>query len=118
MNKFFIAPRRFMLLAMAAAALLVSGCSMIPAYERPAAPVAVTYPSPAGSTGMADPANALASQSASTMAWQTFFADTRLQRLIELALINNRDLRVAVLNIEQARAQYQIRRAEIGRAHV
>ena len=46
------------------------------------------------------------------MAWQTFFPDTRLQRLIELALVNNRDLRVAVLNIEQARAQYQMRRAD------
>ena len=95
-----------------AAALLASGCSMIPAYERPAAPVALTYPSQAASTDMADAANALAAQSASTMAWQTFFADTRLQGLIELALVNNRDLRVAVLNIEQARAQYQIRRAD------
>ena len=111
MNKFFTAPRQFMLPAVAVA-LLVSACSMIPAYERPAAPVAVTYPSPAGSTKKADPANALAAPSASTIAWQTFFTDTRLQRLIELALINNRDLRVAVLNIEQARAQYQIRRAD------
>ena len=41
-----------------------------------------------------------------------FFADPRLKRLIELALQNNRDLRVAVLNIEQARAQYQIQRAD------
>ena len=111
MNKSFIAPSRFMLPALAAA-LLASGCSMIPAYERPAAPVALTYPSQAASTDMADAANALAAQSASTMAWQTFFADTRLQGLIELALVNNRDLRVAVLNIEQARAQYQIRRAD------
>ena len=111
MNNFFIEQRWFMSPAIAAA-LLVSGCSMIPAYERPAAPVAGTYPSVAASTKMADPANALAAQSASTMAWQTFFADTRLQRLIELALINNRDLRVAVLNIDQARAQYQIRRAD------
>ena len=112
MNKFFIAPGRFMLPAMAAAALLASACSMIPAYERPVAPVALTYPSQAASTDMADAANALAAQSASTMAWQTFFADTRLQGLIELAFVNNRDLRVAVLNIEQARAQYQIRRAD------
>ena len=111
MSKFFIAPRRFMLPALAAA-LMAAGCSMIPAYERPAAPVAVTYPSHSARTGMAEPANALATQSASTMAWQTFFPDTRLQRLIELALVNNRDLRVAVLNIEQARAQYQIRRAD------
>ena len=111
MNKFFIGQRWFMSPAMAAA-LLMSGCSMIPAYERPAAPVAVTYPMAVGSIGMADPANALAAQSVSSMAWQTFFTDTRLQGLIDLALINNRDLRVSVLNIEQARAQYQIRRAD------
>ena len=112
MNKFFIAPGRFMLPAMAAAALLASACSMIPAYERPAAPVALTYPGHAASTDRADPAIALAAQSASTMAWQTFFTDTRLQGLIKQALINNRDLRVALLNIEQSRAQYQIRRAD------
>ena len=111
MNKSFVTPRPFMVLLMTAV-LLAPGCSMIPAYERPAAPIAVTYPGHAGSVDMADAANALARQSASTIAWQTFFADTRLQGLIELALINNRDLRVAVLNIDQARAQYQIRRAD------
>ena len=111
MNKSFVALRPFLVLLMTAV-LLASGCSMIPAYERPAAPIAVTYPGHAGSVDKADAANALARQSASTIAWQTFFADTRLQGLIELALINNRDLRVAVLNIDQARAQYQIRRAD------
>ena len=44
--------------------------------------------------------------------WQRFFADPRLKRLIDLALVNNRDLRVAVLNIEQARALYDVRRAD------
>ena len=111
MNKFSIALHRVMLPAMAAV-LLVSGCSMIPAYERPAAPVAAAYPGYPGAIGPADPANALATQSDSTLAWQTFFADARLQGLIELALVNNRDLRVSMLNIEQARAQYQIRRAD------
>jgi multidrug efflux system outer membrane protein len=46
------------------------------------------------------------------MAWQRFFTDARLQQLITLALANNRDLRVSVLNIEQARAAYQIQRSE------
>jgi multidrug efflux system outer membrane protein len=46
------------------------------------------------------------------MAWQRFFTDARLQQLITLALQNNRDLRVSVLNIEQARAAYQIQRAD------
>ncbi|KVM44438.1 efflux transporter outer membrane subunit, partial [Burkholderia vietnamiensis] len=50
-------------------------------------------------------------QAASAIGWREFFADPRLQRLIEIALNNNRDLRVAVLNIEASRAQYQITRA-------
>ncbi|MCJ0764628.1 efflux transporter outer membrane subunit [Variovorax terrae] len=87
-----------------AAALLLAGCSMIPAYERPAAPVATTWPAPA--------ATAPASQAAADIDWRDFFSDARLRRLIELALQNNRDLRIAVLNIEQARAQYQIKRAD------
>ena len=88
------------------AVALLTGCSMIPSYERPAAPVATSYPEygSAAPTAGATPASAVA--------WQDFFADVRLQRLIELSLINNRDLRVAVLNIEQARAQFQIRRAD------
>lgn len=91
-------------IAMAAAALL-AGCSFIPAYERPAAPVPATYATAqAGSaTGRAD---------AAAMPWQDYFAEPRLRQLIDIALANNRDLRVAVLNIEQARAAFQIRRAD------
>ena len=86
--------------ALAAAARV--GCmNLIPAYERPAAPVAATYP--AEST----PATAPGAAAAADIEWQRFFADPRLKRLIELALQNNRDLRIAVLNIEQARALYQ-----------
>ncbi|TCV97787.1 multidrug efflux system outer membrane protein [Luteibacter rhizovicinus] len=44
--------------------------------------------------------------------WRQFFADPRLVQLIEQALRNNRDLRVAVLNVEKARAQYRIQRAD------
>jgi multidrug efflux system outer membrane protein len=86
------------------AALMVAGCaSMAPPYERPAAPVAATYPD-APATPAATPA--------ADINWQQFFIDPRLKRLIELALQNNRDLRIAVLNIERVRAQYQIQRAE------
>jgi outer membrane protein, multidrug efflux system len=93
----------------AGALTLLSGCSMIPTYERPAAPVAASFPvygnpAPAPTAADATPASAVA--------WQDFFADAKLRRLIALSLDNNRDLRVAVLNIEQARAQYQIRRAD------
>ncbi|MFC5523870.1 efflux transporter outer membrane subunit [Polaromonas jejuensis] len=98
------------LLAVSAAALL-AGCSLIPTYERPAAPVAAAYPaySNTAATEAASPANATPAPS---VAWQDFFADAKLKRLIELSLANNRDLRVAVLNIEQSRAQFQIRRAD------
>lgn len=88
--------------------LLLGGCmSFIPKYERPAAPVAPSYApelTPAGSSAGQSPA--------ADIEWQRFFADPRLKRLIELSLQNNRDLRVAILNIEQARAAYQIKRAD------
>ena len=87
-----------------AAALLLAGCSLIPTYERPAAPVPTTYPG--------DPAQP-AGPAASSIPWQDFFTDPRLAGLIQTALANNRDLRVSVLNIEQARAQFQIQRADL-----
>ena len=92
---------------MLSTALLLGGCmSFIPPYERPAAPVAPAYPAellPASVAGLA---------AAGDVAWQRYFTDARLQQLIRLALANNRDLRVAVLNIEQARGAYQIKRAD------
>ena len=101
--------RLFQRLAVSAAVLL-AGCSMIPTYERPAAPIATDWPAlsaTAAAPGTTD--NALA---AADIEWQAFFSDPRLRQLIDAALRNNRDLRVAVLNIEQARAQFQIRRAD------
>jgi NodT family efflux transporter outer membrane factor (OMF) lipoprotein len=90
-------------LALALGAALVSGCSLIPKYERPAAPVANDWLSPSATTG----------KRAADLPWQDFFGDAKLRGLIAIALANNRDLRVAVLNIEQARAQYDIRRADL-----
>ena len=90
-----------------ATSLVLGGCmSFIPAYERPAAPVAAAYApelTPAGAAGGA---------AAADIEWQRYFTDARLKRLIAIALANNRDLRVAVLNIEQARAAYQVKRAD------
>ncbi|MEO5845668.1 MAG: efflux transporter outer membrane subunit [Caldimonas sp.] len=87
--------------------LALAGCSsLIPPYQRPEAPVPPTYP--VGTTPAAGPG----SEAAADVDWQRFFADPRLRQLIGLALANNRDLRVAVLNIEQARALYQVRRAD------
>ena len=96
-------PRPLQGLTLLAAALLLAGCSMIPTYERPAAPVPTTFPQAPAATG--------AGVAAADLAWKDYFSDPRLQQLITIALENNRDLRVSVLNIEQARAQFQITRA-------
>jgi len=94
-----------------AGALLLGGCmNLIPKYERPAAPVAPAYAPELAPAG--DAANVPNAAAAADIEWQRFFADPRLKRLIELSLANNRDLRVAALNIEQARALYQVRRAD------
>ena len=83
--------------------LLVSGCMMVPHYARPNAPVAGQFP---GTEASQPGTNA-----AADVVWRDFFADERLKELIELALANNRDLRVAVLNVEQSRAQYRVTRS-------
>lgn len=88
------------------AALLAACGSLTPRYDRPAAPVAAAFADAA-------PAAAGAAQPADTIEWQSYFGDERLKRLITLAVANNRDLRVAVLAIEQARAQFDIRRADV-----
>ena len=94
----------------ASAAVLLAGCSMIPAYERPAAPIATDWPALSATAALPGAANN--AMAAADTEWQTFFSDARLRQLIDASLRNNRDLRIAVLNIEQARAQFQIRRAE------
>jgi multidrug efflux system outer membrane protein len=93
------------------AALVAAGCTLEPKYERPAAPVPQSFPE-----DEANGAGAVAPMTGTTTAdigWREFFIDVRLQQLIELSLANNRDLRVAVLNVEAARAQYRIQRAEM-----
>ncbi len=86
---------------------LLSACSLIPTYERPAAPVDAVYPGSvnAGTSIAAD-------REAATLGWRDFFPDPRLQQLITAALENNRDLRTAALNLEAARAQYDITSAD------
>ena len=92
-----------------ALALVLAGCvNLAPKYERPAAPVAGAFPTVEGTVNSG---NAVANEAPAAIAWQRFFTDPRLQQLITVALENNRDLRVAILNIEAARAQYQIQRS-------
>lgn len=90
---------------LAAGCTLLSGCSLAPKYQRPAAPVAATYSldAPTASNPAAVPA--------ADLAWQQFFGDPRLRGIIQLALQNNRDLRVAALNVERVRAIYGIQRS-------
>ena len=89
------------------AAALLAGCSLAPAYERPSPPVPAAFPQ-GGAYGAAEPAVTAAPD----LAWRDFFTDPKLQQVIQLALDNNRDLRVAVLNIAEAHAQYRIQRSQ------
>ena len=84
------------------AVLAVSGCTMIPEYLRPKAPVAEQFLVGSATSG-----------DAAEIRWRDFFTDPRLKSYIEIALENNRDLRVAVLNVERARAQYRISRSDL-----
>ena len=93
-------------ISLLSAALLLGGCSLIPDYQRPASPSAAQYPQ----------GPAYAAQSPVTPRvedWRALFNDPALQQLIESALVNNRDLRVAALNVEAFQAQYRIQRADL-----
>lgn len=99
MNKFF--------LPIALVAVTLTGCTMIPRYHRPVPAIAQKWPGSAATKAQPIPTNAVA---VADIGWREFFQDPRLQAIIGLALTNNRDLRVAVLNVEQTRAQYRIQR--------
>jgi len=98
------------ILVLAAIAVLVAGCTMAPKYEKPASPIPATWP-----TGQAyGKAKPLAgAPAAADLVWRDVFPDGRLQKVVAMALENNRDLRLAVLNVERARALYGIQRAEL-----
>lgn len=96
---------------MAALALpLLNGClSMAPDYRRPEAPVSTNWPS-----GPAYPElTSENSPAAAALHWQEFYTDDRLKQLITQALENNRDLRLAILNVERARALYGVQRSQL-----
>lgn len=81
--------------------LLAGGCSMNPRLDLPAPPIAATYPGTAPADGT----------TAGSLQWRDMFGDPRLRRLIEIALAENRDLRVAALQAQEARAQFRVARA-------
>lgn len=88
------------------AACLLSACSLTPAYVRPAAPIPPSWP--VGDAYLAQHEATLPS-----LSYRQVFADPRLQALIAQALDHNRDLRIALADIAQARAQYRIQRAAL-----
>lgn len=90
-------------------AVSLAACDMAPKYIRPAPPVPAASPQ-----GPAYPVAVDGSAvSPADTAWQDFFVDPRLVRVIDTALGNNRDLRLAVANVEQARSQYRVQRADL-----
>ena len=91
------------LISVSLAATLLSGCTLAPVYQRPLLPTPNAFPDAAATSG----------QSAADTGWREFFIDPKLRQLVELGLANNRDLRVAILNIDAARAQYRVQRADL-----
>jgi multidrug efflux system outer membrane protein len=88
-------------LLIGSAAALLGACTLEPHYQRPASPVPVLPEGAQGGTAAAE------------FGWHDFFPDPQLQRLIGVALANNRDLRVAALNVQSAQALYRIHRAQL-----
>ena len=97
--------------SLAAMIVFLGGCATLaPEYLRPEAPVPGAWPSgPAYKTEAGESSG----MAASDISWHAFIENENLRKLISLALENNRDLRVAALNIEKSQAQYQIRRADL-----
>jgi HAE1 family hydrophobic/amphiphilic exporter-1 len=89
--------------AILATTTLFSGCTMIPKYTRPDAPVPATF----------EFATSAQAETTPLVPWREHFTDPRLQAVIETTLANNRDLRVAALNIQKAQAFYKIQRSEL-----
>jgi multidrug efflux system outer membrane protein len=85
---------------------MLAGCTLEPRYERPGAPIPSAWTN-------GPPASSAGATSAADLGWRQFFPDPDMQRLIELALANNRDLRVAALNVQAAQAQYRVQRSDI-----
>jgi len=88
------------------AAVLASGCATLePPYQRPALPTPAAFPQ--------SRVDDFTGPAASATGWQAFFVDPKLRALIALGLANNRDLRVAIANVEAARAKYHVQRAAL-----
>lgn len=96
--------KRLSLLILGGLALGSAGCTLTPKYTRPAAPVPTAWPALGSSSATAG------QPAASALAWREFVSDAKLREVIALALENNRDLRLAALNVEMFQALYRIQR--------
>ncbi|MDR0633397.1 MAG: AdeC/AdeK/OprM family multidrug efflux complex outer membrane factor [Azoarcus sp.] len=94
-------------LCAALACSLAAGCTLAPDFKLPALPVPASWTTPTAET--ADTAGT----PAAALPWRDYFADPRLREIIDLALANNRDLRVAALNVERVQAMYRVQRADL-----
>ena len=90
--------------------LFLGGCTLAPKYTQPKAPIPAEWPQGAAYKGAPTVPGAA---TVPALKWREFFTDEQLQKIIETALNNNRDLRLAALNVERARALYGIQRAEL-----
>ena len=81
--------------------LSMVACNFTPQLKPVSSPVSAKFPGRSDGVVSAD------------IAWQRFFTDVRLRKLVEISLVNNRDLRMAALNVEQSRAQYGISRSDL-----
>jgi multidrug efflux system outer membrane protein len=101
--------KRLFLMALAWS-LVMAGCTLAPKYEPPDTPVPGTWPQ---GEAYGDSARSKEVPLPQNLAWREFFTDERLRQVIDLALANNRDLRLAALNVEMSRATYGIQRASL-----
>ena len=92
------------------AIVCLAGCTMAPTYSRPALPIPADWPTGPAYKGTDE---GRTNSQAADIGWRQFYTDERLQKVILLALNNNRDLRVAAFNIEKARSLYRIQRAAL-----
>lgn len=100
----------------------LSACTLMPHYQRPVSPVADQWPADASGPAADRPAAPEATSAASPgtaaiaadqIGWRDFFTDARLQRLVEIALENNRNLRIAVLNVGASEALFRVERGNL-----
>ena len=101
---------RQLLLLLVVIVILPLGCNTASKYTRPEAPIPTDWPEGSAYSKSQAPQDTL---TAAELRWQEFFRDTKLREIIETALKNNRDLQLAVLNVDRARAFYGVQRAEL-----